>query len=38
MQHTLTVAGRLREDDVPQPMLDALADAFLAHRARPDEA
>ena len=38
MQHTLTVAGRLREDDVPQPMLDALADAFVAHRARPDEA
>jgi anti-sigma factor RsiW len=37
MQYTLTVLGRLREDDVPPPMLDALAHAFRAQRARPDD-
>jgi predicted anti-sigma-YlaC factor YlaD len=36
MQHALAVAGRLREDDVPPPMLDALVRAFRAQRARPD--
>jgi anti-sigma factor RsiW len=38
MQHTLAVVGRLREDEVPSPILDALAHAFRAHRARPDDA
>jgi anti-sigma factor RsiW len=37
MQRTLVVAGRLREDDVPPPILDALVHAFRAQRARPDD-
>lgn len=35
MQHTLTVVGRLREDEVPAAMLDALAHAFRAQHADP---
>jgi len=35
MQHTLTVAGALREDDVPAPVLDALARAFRMRHAHP---
>ncbi len=38
MQHTLTIIGRLREDDVAPPMLDALAHAFRTRHARPDNA
>jgi anti-sigma factor RsiW len=40
MQRTLVVVGRLREDEdeVASPMLDALAQAFRAQRARPDDA
>lgn len=32
MRHTLTVVGSLREDDVPTPLLDALALAFTAEQ------
>jgi anti-sigma factor RsiW len=35
LQQTLTVVGRLREDDVPPPMFDALAHAFRAQHVRP---
>jgi predicted anti-sigma-YlaC factor YlaD len=37
MQHTLTLVGRLRDDDVAPPMLDALARAFRAQHARSDD-
>lgn len=38
VRHTLTVVGRLREDDVPPPMLDALAHLFVTQRPRTDDA
>ena len=37
MRHTLTAVGRLREDDVPPPMLEALVHAFRTQRNRPDD-
>jgi exonuclease VII small subunit len=37
MRHTVSVVGALREDDVPEPMLDALARVFTREQgAAPD--
>ncbi len=38
MQQTLRVAGRLREDDVPAPVLDALAHLFRTRHPHPGDA
>ncbi len=37
MRETLAAAGRLRDDDVPEPLVDSLALAFRAERGRPPE-
>jgi anti-sigma factor RsiW len=38
MRQTLAIAGQLRDGDIPAPMLDALAEVFLARHAAPDDA
>jgi anti-sigma factor RsiW len=38
MRQTLAVAGRLREDDIAAPVLDALAHVFRTQHAPPGEA
>jgi anti-sigma factor RsiW len=35
MRRTVSVMGRLREDDVPAEVVDALALAFRSERSRP---
>lgn len=35
MRYTLDVAGRLGQDDVPAPLLDALTQVFRAQRSAP---
>ena len=35
MRETLSVAGRLRDEDVPDPLVESLALAFRAERNQP---
>jgi anti-sigma factor RsiW len=38
MRHTLRVTGQLREDDVPEPVLDALSHLFRTRHTHQGDA